>query len=347
MSFIPTRPLLSHKLPPSSKAWLARQFKDPIVRERLSHPAQYRSRSAFKLLELDAQWRFLKHKDVMSVVDLGAAPGGWSQVVAGKLGWTIGDVIGSRKLMENRKMKKVKYGKGKGAEDERRWGDAEEEEAEHGFGLSVVKRQQEYGSWSSPPVAPESESDPLEELGFGLGEQTSKAETPAGRGTIVAVDLLPIWPIAGVKTLQMDFLSPEADEYINALLSPESGVEGKADVILSDLAANFTGNRVHDVEASVDICHAVLKFAKRRLRKAKDIGRTRGGVLLYVSLLFYKPSLGTNIILSLKHFAHPLTQEFRNKYLHRNFHTVQYLKPESSRSESSEGYWLCMGWDPK
>ena len=70
MSFIPTRPLLSHKLPPSSKAWLARQFKDPIVRERLSHPAQYRSRSAFKLLELDAQWRFLKHKDSKGDADM-------------------------------------------------------------------------------------------------------------------------------------------------------------------------------------------------------------------------------------------------------------------------------------
>ena len=75
-------------LSPSSKQWLARHFDDPYVRQRLSHPAQYRSRSAFKLLEIDDRHRrFLRATDVRAVVDLGAAPGGWSQVVAGFMGW--------------------------------------------------------------------------------------------------------------------------------------------------------------------------------------------------------------------------------------------------------------------
>ena len=272
MSFFPTRPLLSHKLPPSTKAWLARQFKDPLVRERLSHPAQYRARSAFKLLELDEKWRFLQHDDVSSVVDLGAAPGGWSQVVAGKLGWTIEDVVGSRRLSELRAKKRLKtFEKKKHAEG--KWGDAAEEEPEAGSGLNETRKTAEYGSWSSP-----SSPDPIDVLGFGGAEE--EPPRPSGRGTIIAVDLLPIYPIPGVKTLQMDFLSEEANDYISALLSPKPGVEGKADVILCDMAANFTGSRVRDVEASLDICHAVLNFTHRQLRLAEDIGRRRGGVLL-------------------------------------------------------------------
>ena len=90
--FRPTPARLSHKLPPSSRAWLARQYRDPYVKARLSYPANYRSRSAFKLVELDHKWKFLNHPDVRTVVDLGAAPGGWSQVVAGKMGWSDSDL---------------------------------------------------------------------------------------------------------------------------------------------------------------------------------------------------------------------------------------------------------------
>ena len=57
----------------------------------MTYPANYRSRSAFKLLELDSRWHFLGHKDVRTVVDLGAAPGGWSQIAASKLGWARWD----------------------------------------------------------------------------------------------------------------------------------------------------------------------------------------------------------------------------------------------------------------
>ena len=48
----------------------------------------YRARSAFKLVELDDQFRFLNAKGVRTVVDLGAAPGGWSQVAVRRMGLT-------------------------------------------------------------------------------------------------------------------------------------------------------------------------------------------------------------------------------------------------------------------
>src|SRR6202789_3610389 len=64
----------------SSRAWLQRQFNDPYV--AAAKAKGYRSRAAFKLLDLDAKFHFLKKG--ARVLDLGSAPGGWSQVAAAK-----------------------------------------------------------------------------------------------------------------------------------------------------------------------------------------------------------------------------------------------------------------------
>lgn len=64
----------------SSKQWLNRHINDPYVHK--ANAEGYRSRAAFKLLEMDAKLRLLKTG--MRVVDLGAAPGGWSQVLSRK-----------------------------------------------------------------------------------------------------------------------------------------------------------------------------------------------------------------------------------------------------------------------
>jgi 23S rRNA (uridine2552-2'-O)-methyltransferase len=61
----------------SSTRWLERQLNDPYVRRAKAE--NYRSRAAYKLLELDERFGLLK--SVKSVIDLGIAPGGWSQVV--------------------------------------------------------------------------------------------------------------------------------------------------------------------------------------------------------------------------------------------------------------------------
>ncbi len=60
----------------SSQRWLQRQLNDPYVAE--AKKRGYRSRAAFKLLQIDDQFRFLKPG--ARIVDLGAAPGGWTQV---------------------------------------------------------------------------------------------------------------------------------------------------------------------------------------------------------------------------------------------------------------------------
>jgi len=61
----------------SSTRWLTRQLNDPYV--KAAKDAGWRSRAAFKLIELDQKFALLKH--AQRVVDLGVAPGGWSQVV--------------------------------------------------------------------------------------------------------------------------------------------------------------------------------------------------------------------------------------------------------------------------
>src|SRR5690349_18523194 len=72
-----------------SQLWLQRQLNDPYV--RAAQAAGYRSRAAFKLKELDEKFRLLKPG--ARVVDLGAAPGGWTQVAvaaAGERGRVVG-----------------------------------------------------------------------------------------------------------------------------------------------------------------------------------------------------------------------------------------------------------------
>ncbi len=72
----------------SSTRWLERQLNDPYVRK--ARAENYRSRAAYKLIELDERFALLK--GVKSVVDLGIAPGGWSQVVRRKV--TQAKVVG-------------------------------------------------------------------------------------------------------------------------------------------------------------------------------------------------------------------------------------------------------------
>jgi 23S rRNA (uridine2552-2'-O)-methyltransferase len=66
----------------SSKLWLERQLNDPYVAQ--AKRDGYRSRAAYKLKEMDDKYKLLKRG--MAVIDLGAAPGGWSQIAARKVG---------------------------------------------------------------------------------------------------------------------------------------------------------------------------------------------------------------------------------------------------------------------
>jgi 23S rRNA (uridine2552-2'-O)-methyltransferase len=66
----------------SSVAWIKRHINDPFVKE--AQEKGFRARSAFKIIEIDDKFKIFKKGKI--VVDLGAAPGGWSQVVVEKVG---------------------------------------------------------------------------------------------------------------------------------------------------------------------------------------------------------------------------------------------------------------------
>ena len=77
-----TRVKTARKRSLSSALWLSRQLNDPYVARAKAEG--YRSRAAFKLLEIDDRYRLLKPGG--RIIDLGAAPGGWSQVAAQRVG---------------------------------------------------------------------------------------------------------------------------------------------------------------------------------------------------------------------------------------------------------------------
>ena len=228
------------------------------MQKRLSDPAAYRSRSAFKLLEIDERHQFLTERDVNVVVDLGAAPGGWSQVVAGKFGWNSEIPHSSRDIA-----------KGKGLKPEgleSLWSDS--------CSLPPPVKEPKLKRKDTSPTL--DEFDPLNIDNLDSNPHSGQM----GRGSIIAVDLLNILPIPGVQTVMGDFLAEGTEQIIRGLLFNANNRQAKADVILSDMAANTSGNDAHDSQSSLEICEAVFDFATRNLRTANSTGRRKGGVLL-------------------------------------------------------------------
>jgi 23S rRNA (uridine2552-2'-O)-methyltransferase len=150
----------------SSTLWLERQLNDPYVAR--AKREGYRGRAAYKLIELDDRFGFLRAG--ARVVDLGCAPGGWSQV--------------------------------------------------------AVARVNALGQRAGKPV-----------------------------GTVLGIDLQPVEPIAGAVLHQLDFLADGADLAVKAWLG------GRADVVLSDMAAAASGHRQTDHLRIVALCEAAADFA--------------------------------------------------------------------------------------
>ncbi len=199
---------------PSSRAWLERQLKDPYVAR--AKREGFRSRAAYKLAEIDDKYHLLKPG--ARVVDLGAAPGGWSEVAARRVG--------------------------------------------------------------------------------------------AG-GRVVALDVLDMKPIPGVDFLKLDFLDDAAPERLKTMLG------GKADVVLSDMAANATGHRKTDHLRIMGLAEAAVYFAREVLAS--------GGSFLCKVL---QGGTETQLLAELKH----------------DFTSVKHVKPPASRTDSAELYLLARGF---
>jgi 23S rRNA (uridine2552-2'-O)-methyltransferase len=132
-----------------------------------------------------------------------------------------------------------------------------------------------------------------------------------GKGRVVAIDLLPVDPIPGVDFVQMDFMDQEAPARLADMLG------GRADIVLSDMAANTVGHRQTDHLRIVALVEAAAQFAVEILEP--------GGALLAKVL-----QGGTEgEVLSL---------------LKRRFASVKHIKPAASRAGSSEMYVLATGF---
>jgi 23S rRNA (uridine2552-2'-O)-methyltransferase len=198
----------------SSERWLKEHAADPYVKR--ARTQGLRSRAAFKLEELDQAERLLRPG--MVVVDLGAAPGGWSQYAAKVLN---------------------------------------------------------------------------------------------GKGSVFALDVLPMAAVAGVEFIQGDFRDPEPQAALNAALAGRP-----VDLVMSDMAPNMSGIDVVDQPRALYLAELALQFAQQVLRP--------GGVFLA------KVFQGAGF-----------EQWLRD--VRRDFATVRMKKPQASRARSPEMYLLATG----
>ncbi|MEH7826893.1 RlmE family RNA methyltransferase [Gemmobacter denitrificans] len=130
-------------------------------------------------------------------------------------------------------------------------------------------------------------------------------------GTVLGVDLQEVEPIAGAVIHQLDFLSDEADEKVKTWLG------GRADVVMSDMAAAASGHKGTDHLRIIALVEAALAFAFDVLEED-----------------------GTFVAKVLAGGA----ENEMNAMLKRNFRKVANVKPPSSRSDSSEKFVVAMGF---
>ncbi|MCZ8131622.1 MAG: 23S rRNA (uridine(2552)-2'-O)-methyltransferase RlmE [Steroidobacteraceae bacterium] len=198
----------------SSRQWLHEHVNDPYVKR--AHKEGARSRATYKLEELDSQERLLKPG--MVVVDLGAAPGGWSQYAAKVLN---------------------------------------------------------------------------------------------GKGSVYALDILPMAAIPGVEFIEGDFREP------GPLAALQAALGGRpVDLVLSDMAPNMSGIDAVDQPRSMHLVELALEFAQKTLKP--------GGA--FVAKVFQGAGFEELV-----------------RATRRDFGEVKLRKPPASRSRSAEMYLVATG----
>lgn len=198
----------------SSNDWMREHFDDHYV--KMAQKAGYRSRATFKLEEIDKKDKLIRPG--MTVVDLGSAPGGWSDYVLRKMG---------------------------------------------------------------------------------------------DKGTVIALDLLPMTPLTGVHFIEGDFREDSVLDELNDILNGQ-----QIDLVLSDMAPNITGVSSIDQPSSLYLVELALDFALANLNK-------QGGFLVKV-------------------FQGAGFEQYM-KAMREGFQKVVTRKPDASRPRSREVYLLGRG----
>ena len=195
----------------SNKHWLARHQKDPYVKQ--AQQSHYRSRAVYKLIEIDEKDRLFRQGQ--TIIDLGAAPGSWSQYVSEKIGH---------------------------------------------------------------------------------------------QGRLIAIDILPMDPIANTLFIKGDFTEqPVVTQCLQAIN------HGKADLVISDMAPNLSGIRAMDQARSLYLAELSFELAKGVLKQGGDM--------------------------IVKLFEGEGTDRYRYD-LKEHFEKIIIRKPKASRDDSREFYVL-------
>jgi 23S rRNA (uridine2552-2'-O)-methyltransferase len=156
------------------------------------------------------------------------------------------------------------------------------------------------------------------DLGCAPGGWSQYAVEKVGLGNVIAIDLLAIPEIVGVKFFQQDFLHDDAiPKIIEQLKQIPYNNNGFCDVVLSDMASNACGDQSIDHLRIIHLLEEALNLATQILRKNG----------CFVGKVFQGGS-STEII----------------KKLRDNFSQVKYFKPESSRKDSAETYLVATGF---
>jgi 23S rRNA (uridine2552-2'-O)-methyltransferase len=140
----------------------------------------------------------------------------------------------------------------------------------------------------------------------------ARVQSAEGKGQVVAVDVLEMEPIAGVEFVRLDFMDPAAPGRLKAMLRG-----GRADIVLSDMAAPGTGHARTDHLRIMGLAEAAAAFACGALE--------RGGAFVCKVL-------------------QGGTEKALLDRLKRDFATVRHVKPPASRAESAEMYVVALGF---
>lgn len=139
------------------------------------------------------------------------------------------------------------------------------------------------------------------------------AKEVGSAGRVVGIDIKPVEPVAGAVVLQGSIEDPAMLEKV------EVALDGKADIVLSDLAPNVSGMWEIDHARQISLSTIALDFARRVLRQ--------GGSAVF------------------KVFEGDMLKEFRAE-LGKSFGRVLLSKPSASRQQSSELYIVCLDFKP-
>ena len=150
------------------------------------------------------------------------------------------------------------------------------------------------------------------DLGAAPGGWSEYAIRAVGdHGRVIALDLLPMEPIAGVEILQGDFTEQQTLDELLGLIG-----ERKFDLVLSDMAPNLSGMQSVDQPRSIYLAELAFEMAREFLRPEGS----------FVVKLFQGEGF----------------EEFVSR-LRKRFRSVKFRKPDASRSRSSEIYAVCSG----